>query len=431
VMTLNRNQNNFVMYFVNPRSAVSRLILNEKNEKYISGNLFASIKFITDQFVYLSEKSGYSHIYLYSNTGIQQKQLTSGNYDVIDILAVDTEKKTVYYQSAEESPLKRTICKVDIQKGNKSKLSDKAGFNVAEFGTNGRYYINNWSDVATPPLITVNDATGKQLRILQNNNELKERLNRVKLSKKEFITVKGQDGTDLNAWMLKPVDFNASTKYPLVMIQYSGPDSQLVLDKFLIDWEHYLASQGFIVACVDGRGTGARGEEFRKGTYMNLGIKESDDQIEAAKYFASLNYIDQNRIGIWGWSYGGYNAIMSMSRSNVFKAGVAIAPVTDWRFYDTVYAERFMRTPQQNDMGYNNGSPIKLASDLNGSLLLIHASADDNVHFQNSMEYADALIKANKQFDMFVFPDLNHSILGASNRAYLYQKVTDYFKKNM
>lgn len=431
VMTINRDQNDFNMYFVNPRSAVSRLILNEKNSRYIDHSLYKSIKFIDNQFIYLSEKSGYNHIYLYSSTGIQQKQLTTGSFDVTDILSIDPEKKVVYYQSAEESPMKRAIYKVDLVKGNSTKLSDKSGYNTATFSNNGKYYINNWSDINTPTLVSVNDANGKQVRVLETNNALKERLNRIQLSKKEFITVKAQDGTNLNAWILKPVNFNASTKYPLVMIQYSGPNSQLVLDRFSIDWEHYLVSQGFVVACVDGRGTGARGEEFKKCTYTNLGIKESDDQLEAAKYFATLPYIDQNRIGIWGWSYGGFNALMSMSRGNIFKAGVAIAPVTDWRFYDTVYTEQFMRTPQQNETGYNNGSPIKLAANLNGNLLLIHASADDNVHFQNSMEYADALIKANKQFDMFVFPDLNHSILGASNRAYLYEKVADFFKKNM
>lgn len=216
------------------------------------------------------------------------------------------------------------------------------------------------------------------------------------------------------------------------MIQYSGPNSQQVLDQFGIDWTDYLVTQGFIVACIDGRGTGARGQEFRKCTYMNLGIKESDDQVTAAKYFATLPYIDGSKIAIWGWSYGGYNTLMSMSRGNgVFKAGVAIAPVTDWKYYDTVYAERYMRTPQQNNDGYNNGSPIKLANKLEGNLLLIHGSADDNVHFQNTMDYADALIKANKQFDMFVFTDKDHSIRGTANRTYLYEKVIKFLKTNM
>jgi len=431
VMTVNRNQNEFNMYSANPRSTVSRVILNEKNDRYVSNLLYKSVYFFNNQFVYLSEKDGYNHIYLYSATGIQQKQLTSGNYDVIKVLGVDPVKKAIYYQSAEESPLKRAVYKVDTEKGTKTKLSEKSGTNDAGFSAGCKYYVNTWSDLQTPSLVTINDANGKQVRVVEDNSRLKSQIASLQIGKKEFITVKSKDGQDLNAWILKPANFNSSKRYPLVMIQYSGPNSQQVLDRFSIDWEYYLANQDFIVACVDGRGTGARGEEFRKCTYMNLGIKESDDQIESAKYFSSLPYVDSDKIGIWGWSYGGYNVLMSMSRGNIFKAGVAIAPVTDWRFYDTVYAEQFMRTPQQNQTGYDNGAPISMARNLNGNLLLVHASADDNVHFQNSMEYANALIKADKHFDMFVFPDLNHSILGASNRAYLYQKVTDFFKKNM
>lgn len=427
IFTLNRNQNDFNLLFADPRSTISKSILREQNEKYINPDFFNSVNFIGDQFTYLSEKDGYSHIYLYSMTGVLQKQLTTGNYDVTEIVACDGISKAVYYQSAEESPLQRSIYKVDINKGTKTKLSQKNGYNSASFSSNGKYFINQWSDNNTPTLITVNDASGKQLRIIEDNKDLASRINGS--PKKEFIQVKGADGSDLNAWIMKPNGFSANKQYPLLMIQYSGPDSQQVLDKFKVDWVHYLTNQGFIVACVDGRGTGARGQEFRKSTYMNLGIIESDDQIAAARYFGTLPYIDAQNISIWGWSYGGYNVLMSMSRSNgVFKSGVAIAPVTDWRFYNSVYTERFMRTPQQNVRGYDKGSPIRLANDLNGRLLLIHGSADDNVHYQNTMEYASALIKADKQFDMFVFPDLNHSILGASNRNFLYTKVIDFLK---
>ncbi|HUI33064.1 MAG TPA: S9 family peptidase, partial [Dysgonamonadaceae bacterium] len=246
-------------------------------------------------------------------------------------------------------------------------------------------------------------------------------------------TLPAADGrTQLNGWMIKPTSFNSSQKYPVVMIQYSGPNSQQVLDRFGVDWYYELAKQGFVVASVDGRGTGARGEEFRKQTYLNLGIIESDDQIAAARYLSSLPFIDSNRMGIWGWSYGGYNVLMSMSRGNgIFKAGVAIAAVTDWRFYVTVYTERFMRTPQQNASGYDKGSAVKIADKLQGNLLLIHGTADDNVHFQNAMEYSRALIKADKHFDMFFFPDKNHFISGDNSRVYLYNKVIDYYKKNL
>jgi len=432
IFTLNRDQNVFDMYFANARSAVARSVLKEENARYIDSDVINSITFFGNQFVYLSEKSGYSHLYLYDNTGVQQKQLTTGEYDVTDFLVVDPVSKTVFYQAAEVSPLQREIYKVDMVKGVKTKLSAKQGTNSAIFSKNGKYYINSFTNVSTPKISSVHDATGKELRVLEDNAVLKSKLAGLQLPKKEFITVKSADGRDLNAYMIKPADFNPSRKYPVLMVQYSGPNSQQVKDTYGMDWTNYIATQGFIVACVDGRGTGARGEEFRKCTYMNLGIYESDDQAAAARYLASLPYIDGSKIAIWGWSYGGYNVLMSMSRGNgVFKAGVAIAPVTDWKFYDTVYAERFMRTPQQNMAGYEAGSPIKLANKLEGNLLLIHGSADDNVHFQNTMDYAAALVKANKQFDMFVFTDKDHSIVGAANRAYLYEKVIKFLKTNM
>lgn len=432
IMALNREQNKFDLYLANARSAVCRSILHEENSRYIDSELLNYIHFFGNQFVYVSEKDGYSHIYLYDNTGVMQKQLTSGNYDITAMLAVDPVSKTVFYEAAEDSPLQRAIYKVDMVKGTKTKLSAKAGTNSATFSQNGKYYINSYTNVSTPKVVTVHDATGKELRTLQDNANLKNSLAGLNLPTKEFITVKSADGRDLNGYIMKPANFSSSLKYPLVMIQYSGPNSQQVTDAYSMDWTDYLTTQGFIVACVDGRGTGARGEDFRKCTYMNLGIYESDDQVAAAKYFASLPYIDGSKIAIWGWSYGGYNVLMSMSRGNgVFKAGVAIAPVTDWKFYDTVYVERFMRTPQQNASGYESGSPILLANKLQGSLLLIHGSADDNVHFQNTMDYIAALVKANKQFDMFVFTDKDHSIRGAANRTYLYEKVIKFLKTNM
>lgn len=432
ILTLNRDQNKFDLYFANARSTVARSIIHEENKQYIDSELFKYIKFFGNQFVYVSEKDGYSHIYLYDTKGVMQKQLTSGNYDVTKVLAVNPDTKTVFYEAAEESPLRREVYKIDMVKGTKIKLSTKQGTNNATFSNNGKYYINNFTNVSTPRIVSVHDATGKELRVLQDNAALQQTLSAMTLPTKEFITVKAADGTDLNAYIMKPADFNASRKYPLVMIQYSGPNSQQVTDRYGMDWTDYLTTQGFIVACVDGRGTGARGQDFRKCTYMNLGIYESDDQVAAAKHFATLPYIDGSKMAIWGWSYGGYNVLMSMSRGNgTFKAGVAIAPVTDWKFYDTVYAERFMRTPQQNMSGYEAGSPIKLANKLEGNLLMVHGSADDNVHYQNTMEYASALIKANKQFDMFIFPDKDHSIVGAANRAFLYEKVIKFLKTNM
>jgi dipeptidyl-peptidase-4 len=280
---------------------------------------------------------------------------------------------------------------------------------------------------------TLHDANGKELRMLEDNSELRATLAATHLPQREFITLPASDGiTQLNGWILKPASFNPNKKYPVVMVQYSGPNSQQVQDRFNVSWYHALLNEDIVVASVDGRGTAARGEEFRKSTYMHLGIKESDDQIAAARYLGSLPFIDGERIGIWGWSYGGYNVLMSMSRGNgIFKAGVAIAPVTDWRFYDTVYTERFMRTPQQNNAGYENGSPVALASKLEGKLLLMHGTSDDNVHLQNAVEYTRALIEANKHFEMFFFPDSDHSIAAGNARSYLNQKVIRFYRDNL
>ena len=433
VMTLNRNQNRFDMYFTNPRSTVSKLILRDENKYYIDSDFLKSIHFLPNQFTYISERDGYSHIYIYALTGSLQKQLTAGNYDVMSLLAVDASTGSVYYQAADESPLQRNIYKTTIDKGVTTKLSSNVGFNSAIFSSNGKFYINNWSNTLTPTVISMHNSTGKLLRTLQDNKDVAQRVAQAHFPKKEFITLPAADGTtQLNGWIIKPSSFSNSKQYPVVMVQYSGPNSQQVLDRFGVDWYYALAEQGFIIASVDGRGTGARGEAFRKQTYLKLGLIESDDQVAAATYFASLPYVDGEKIGIWGWSYGGYNVLMSMSRGDgAFKAGVAIAPVTDWRFYDSVYTERFMLTPQQNAAGYDSGSAIELAHKLQGRLLLVHGTTDDNVHVQNTMEYTRALINADKQFDMFIFPDKNHFIVGGNSRMYLYNKVIDFYNTNL
>ncbi len=415
-MTLNRNQNRFDMYFVNPRTTVAKLILREENKYYVDAELLNGIHFLPDRFTYVSEKEGYSQIYIYGYTGTLQKKLTTGPFDVTSLLAVDAQTQTVFYEAADESPLRRNIYRINIDKGQPQKLSVRQGYNNASFSNNGKFFVNRFSDIRTPTLITVHDATGKELRVLEDNGQAAGQWISAQFPEKEFIHVPAADGiTQLNGWIIKPNNFDASKKYPVVMIQYSGPNSQQVLDRFDADWHYALANEGFVVASVDGRGTGARGEEFRKQTYMNLGVKESDDQVAAARYLATLPYIDG-----------------SMSRGNgVFKAGVAIAPVTDWRFYDTVYTERFMRTPQQNASGYAAGSAVALASQLQGKLLLIHGTTDDNVHFQNAIEYSRALIAAGKHFDMFYFPDKDHFISGGNSRFYLYEKVIEFYRRNL
>ena len=432
VMTLNRQQNIFNMYFVNPKSGVSRLILRDENKCYVDSEWLTSIHFLKDGFTYVSEQDGYAHIYLYSPTGVVQRQVTKGNWDVTRFIGIDEKTKTVYYESAEESPTQRAVYKIDA-KGVKVKLSKSVGTNSASFSADYAYYVNRYSNANTPVRITVNETkTGKELRVLQDNAALRERLKEYRFAPKEFMTVHTASDYEFNAWMIKPANFDPSKKYPMMMTQYSGPNSQQVLDSYSFGWEYYLASKGIIVVCVDGRGTGARGEAFRKCTYMRMGELESRDQVEAAQALGELPYIDKNRIAIWGWSFGGYNTLMALTVGNgTFKVGIAVAPPTDWRFYDTVYTERFMRTPQENFEGYNATSPLLRAKELKGKLLLIHGTADDNVHFMQSLEYAEALVQAGIQFDMHVYKDRNHGISGGNTSYHLYTKMSNYLFDNL
>ncbi|GHV10503.1 peptidase S9 [Bacteroidia bacterium] len=426
VMTLNRQQNNFNLYFAHPKSTTAKLILHDESQYYIAPDFILAIAFSRDNFACVSEKDGFAHIYLYSMTGVLEKQVTSGKWDVTKLYGFDPVTKAVYYQSAEESPLRRAIYKADA-KGVKTKLSTQTGTNNATFSATFKYFINNFSNTATPNRISICDEKGKELSVLQDNSAVQKRLAEVRFSPKEFFTFTTGNGDVLNGWMIKPTNFDAHKKYPVLMSQYSGPGSQEVLDKYEMDWYNYLAEQGYIIVSVDGRGTGARGEEFRKCTYLQLGLLESDDQIEAAKYLGKQSYIDKDRIAIWGWSFGGFNTLMCLSRGNgIFKAGIAVAPVTDWRFYDSIYTERFMRTPNENFTGYDKTSPIKLANQLQGDLLLMHGASDDNVHYQNSMYYATALIEAGKDFQMMSYPNKNHSILGDKTREHLYTRIINF-----
>ena len=431
VMTLNRHQNQFNMYYANPKSTLSRLILHDENKYYVNSDWIDAIYFTKDHFLYVSEKDGFAHIYLHTINGILQKQLTSGNWDVTALYGYDPVSKTVYYQSAEESPLCRSVYKID-EKGSKIKLSAKEGTSSALFSRNFQYYIHNFSDLNTPSVYSIHDNKGKQLFVLNDNAPLKQKLTETAYSSKEFFTFNNAKGDVLNGWMMKPLNFDPNKKYPVLVVQYNGPDSQEVLNRFGIGWECSLTQQGYIVASVDTRGTGARGEEFRKCTYMQLGILESDDMAASARYLGNLNYIDADRIGIWGWSYGGYMTLMSMSRGNgIFKAGIAIAPVTDWRYYDSIYTERFMRTPQENAAGYDMSSALKIAGNLQGKLLLVHGTSDDNVHYLNTLYYSDALVEAGKIFDEQIYSGKNHSLLGSKTRMNLYSRILDFLNRNL
>jgi dipeptidyl-peptidase-4 len=432
VMTLNRHQNTFSMFLANPGSGVFRLALKEENRAYIDPDWLNQLLFTGDGFLYVSEKDGYAHIYQYSATGVELRQATRGNWDVTALLGMDEATGAIYYESAEESPLRRSVYRVDA-KGVKTRLSTQEGTNRAAFSRNFAYFVNHCSSATTPEIITVNETkTGKTLRVLQDNAALKEKLSGYACAPREFIRVETASGYELNAWMVKPANFSESKKYPVVMFQYSGPNSQSVLDRYDFGWEQYLAANGFICVCVDGRGTGARGEEFRKCTYLRLGELESQDQAEAARALAGLPYVDGSRMAVWGWSFGGYNTLMALSTGGgVFKAGIAVAPPTDWRYYDTVYTERFMRTPRENAAGYDATSPLRLAAKLQGKLLLVHGTADDNVHFKQTLDYAEALVQAGKQFDMQIYRDRNHGISGGNTRLHLYTRMTHFLLDNL
>ena len=438
IMTLNRHQNRFDLYLANPRSATCKVAIRDEAEQYIKEQEYGSIAFYPNHIVLMSERDGYNHLYLYTIAGNLVRQITKGNFEVTDFLGYDEANGTTYYASNEGSPLRTAIYKID-SKGKKTKLSTKEGTNNALFSKNFAYFINTYSSKDTPTEITLNDSKGRELVTLLDNKQLKSQLTHLNMPTKEFFTFKTSQGVELNGWMRKPANFDPNKKYPVIMHQYSGPGSQQVLDKWGIGsfgdggmFEAYMCDKGYIMVCVDGRGTGGRGAAFEKCTYLFLGVKESEDQVETARYLGTLPYVDGSRIGIWGWSFGGYNTLMSMSDgSGAFKAGVAIAAPSDWRFYDTVYTERFMRTPKENGDGYNAGSAISRASKLQGKLLLIHGTADDNVHYQNAAEYSEALVQANKQFDMQVYTNRNHSIFGGNTRNHLMNRVANFFLENL
>jgi len=430
VMTMNRSQNTFKMYFANPKSAQSTLILTEQSETYLDP-MYDAIRFNSNYFTYVSEKDGFRHLYLYGPTGGLQKQLTSGKWDLTKFIGCDTIKNVFYYQSDEDDATRRSVYSVDL-KGKKVCLTTRKGVNDAFFNADFSCSVQTWSDINTPPMYTLNDPQGLELRVMENNRKLKSKLADLGLKDKQFIKVPGAEGQMLNGWMLKPLDFSNERKYPVILVQYSGPDSQLALDTYDFDWEYMLAQEGYIVVCVDGRGTGGRGAAFRKSTYSNLGLQESQDQIAVAGWVKNQTWADGSRIGIWGWSYGAYMTLMCMTdAASPFKAGVAVAPVCDWHYYNTVYTERFMKTPKENPDGYEKTSPLLRAANLKGNLLLIHGLADDNVRANQSMDMAEALIKAGKQFDMQVYPTSSHSILGDTYRKHLYRKMFDFFKQNL
>ncbi|MBP6099210.1 MAG: S9 family peptidase, partial [Flavobacterium sp.] len=425
---LNRHQDNLDLLFIDGNSAAAKVVLNEKDKAYV--DVTDNLTFLNDNsFIWTSEKDGFNHIYLYDKNGKLKNQITKGNWEVTNYYGFDEKTKTVFYQSVENGSINRDVYRIGLDGKKKVRLSQTTGTTNATFSPNFQFFINSYSSATQPTTYTLNNANdGKQVQSIVDNNALAEKLKKYNLPSKEFFELTTEKGNKLNAWMIKPKDFDASKKYPVFMYQYSGPGSQQVnndwngTDDY---WFMMLTQQGYIVACVDGRGTGFKGAEFKKCTQKELGKFEVEDQIDAAKVIGNYPFVDKTRIGIFGWSYGGFMSSNCLFKgADVFKMAIAVAPVTNWRFYDSVYTERYLQTPQENASGYDENSPINHVSKLKGSFLLIHGTADDNVHVQNTMQMIEALVQANKQFDWAIYPDKNHGIYGGKTRIQLYNKMT-------
>lgn len=435
IIRLNRLQNQLDIFHANAVSGKAVLIYSEKSDTYIDIDQVDDLTYLSDgkSFILSSEKSGFKHLYQYGMDGKLIRQITKGDWCVIDFKGIDERKNILYYTSTEVSPLERHIYSTDIKGKFHAKLTAEPGTHSANFSPDHKYYIDTYSSIYTPYTTTLYDSNGKVVKVLTENIDYSQKAEKYGFAFTEFFSI-GLDKSDsLNAYIMKPVDFDKNKKYPVLMYVYGGPGSQNVLNRWNSNlWHHYLTQQGYLVACIDNRGTTGKGRDFQHVTYKQLGKYESEDQIAGAKYLASLPYVDKNRIGIWGWSYGGYMSSLSLLLGNdVFKAAIAVAPVTNWRYYDTIYTERYLQKPQDNPTGYDDYSPQTHAYKLEGALLLVHGTGDDNVHFQNSVEFQNALIKANKQFDSFYYPNRNHSIYGGNTRLHLYTMMTNFILEKL
>ena len=435
VSAMNRHQNKLDFILCNTSTNNSRVLFTETDKYYIDIHDNTTFTVDKNHMIWTSEKSGFNHIYHINLENGKWKQITNGDWEVTKYHGMDAEKNRVFYTSNEEGTIHRGLYSIGINGDDKIKLSSKIGTHNSTFSNGMKYYSNTYSTANIPPYISLHNSNGKKIRVLEDNAELITTMSEFDLSNKEFFSFKTSEDIKLNGWMIKPSDFDASKKYPVFMFLYGGPGSQQVLNSwgwFNYFWHQHLAQKGYIVACVDNRGTGGRGAEFKKLTYQQLGKYETIDQIEANKYLANLDYVDKDRIGIQGWSYGGYLSSLAITKgAENFKMAIAVAPVTNWRYYDNIYTERYMRTPQENPEGYDENSPINHVEKLKGEYLLIHGSADDNVHVQNTYEMISALVKANKQFDLFIYPDKNHGIYGGNTRLHLYRLMTDYVLENL
>ncbi|MBQ0153025.1 MAG: S9 family peptidase [Chryseobacterium sp.] len=435
LVTSQRTQNASDVIKVNTKTGEAKKLFTETDDKWIETDN-VTLEFLDDNsFLWASERDGNRHLYWYDKDGKLKKQVTKGNWEITDYYGYNPKSKEIYVQTTEKGSINKVISKINIENGKSQLISNAEGNNSANFSKNYNYFIETSSTASKPNTFVLKDGSGKSIKELQNNNDQLQKLKADQFVEKEFMTIPNEVGDQMNAWIMKPKNFDKNKKYPLFMFQYSGPGSQQVAnswDNGNAIWFNHLVQKGYIVVCVDGRGTGYKGTKYKKVTYKNLGKYEIEDQIAAAKWLGNQTYIDKSRIGIFGWSFGGYMASLAMTKgADVFKAGIAVAPVTNWRYYDSVYTERFLLTPQENPAGYDDNSPTTYANLLKGKFLLIHGTADDNVHFQNSMEFSEALIQNKKQFEFMAYPDKDHGIYGGQTRPQLYQKMTDFILNNL
>lgn len=433
IFRLNRHQNNFDMLVADPETGATKVVYNEQNSRYVERIDDETITFLSDgkHYIVKSEKDGFFHLYLYSFDKGQLNRITSGDWEVTQILGVDETAGLVYYLSTETSPLRRNLYAVKLNGKGKKRLTEGDGTYNVVFSKGYHYFISYFSNATTPNTVTLHASDGSLVRMLEDNTELKSKLKELNIPVKEFFTFKTSEGVELNGYLLKPENFDPAKQYPLLITQYSGPGSQRAGDTWGMDWEDVLVQQGYIVACVDGRGTGFRGEEFKKCTYKQLGKYEVIDQIEAAKHFKTLPYVDSSRMAIYGWSYGGFMALNCILKGeDVFKVAVAVAPVTNWRYYDTIYTELYNGLPQENPEGYDENSPIFFADRLKGKLLIAHGAGDDNVHVQNTYEMIDRFVKADKPFEMYIYPDKNHGMAPGA-RKHLMNRCIEFINRNL
>jgi dipeptidyl-peptidase-4 len=435
IQRMNRLQNKLELLFADAQSGKTKVILAEECDTYIDIN--DNLRFLSNNkgFIWSSEQDGFNHLYHYDINGKLINQITKGNWDVIDFKGIDEKTKTLFYISTELSPNERDLYSVLLDGKNKVKLSDKRGTTDADFSSNFQYYVSTWSDANTPYKVELRDNKGKLIKSLVDNKDYINKIAQYELTSKTFFKFKTPEQVELNGWMMKPVNFDSTKKYPVYQFAYGGPGSNECNNQWEIYdyfWHQLLCQQGYIVVCVDGRGTLGRGKAFKHCTYKQLGKLETIDQIETAKYLGTLKFIDKTRIGFQGWSFGGYLASLLITKgADYFKSTIAVAPVTNWRYYDNIYTERFLRTPQENPTGYDENSPVFFTKKIKGNYLLIHGSADDNVHLQNSMEMTKELVKNNIPFDQFIYPNKNHGIYGGNTRLHLYTKMLKFVKDNL